>query len=168
MCRVFPDRKTMGPRGQHWEVASTTCVAHCAIGGRQRWIHESAVPCLIWLFMMKAIAPDVCLHENSPLFLAEMLQKLSPAMSVSTLLVSPQDRGEPFRCKRRYTAAVSNSSMDVFAPFDREHLGAVCFCRGHLAGRCLSQEHASSAKSAEAGVGEDDGLATTCMWSSPH
>ena len=67
-CHVFPQRRHISSRALHIEVAGTTCTAHCAIGSHAKWMDPSVLPCLEWLFMMMAISPDVCVHENSPMF----------------------------------------------------------------------------------------------------
>lgn len=42
-CFAFPPRSSMLPKALHIEVAGTTCVAHCAIGGHAKWIHPSVL-----------------------------------------------------------------------------------------------------------------------------
>ena len=108
MCPLLP---TLTERCERAEVAGTTCVAWSSMRPDTctgQWIHESTLPCLVWLFWVLKAAPSWYIHECVPGFDAQaLMQVLSTFMTVSVVF-SPSLFGLPSNRQRRYTFGVNS------------------------------------------------------------
>lgn len=49
-------------------LAGSTCIAFSGMGKRSQWAHDSAVPCLAWMWSLRRSQPHFVIHECTPLF----------------------------------------------------------------------------------------------------
>ena len=98
-------KPTVPPGTQHGDITGSTCVAWSTLnksGGR--WLHESTLPCLVWIYWLLCSQPSWYLHECVQNFdhrtLAELLKTKYCTFSFCS---SPRDLGLPANRWRRYT-----------------------------------------------------------------
>jgi hypothetical protein len=67
-CLIHP-RSSDDLKDSVWvEGGGNCCTAWSQIGGRDGWLHSSALPCLVWVYSTKYYEPDKLLQECSPGF----------------------------------------------------------------------------------------------------
>jgi len=105
MCRVCPVKDTRGhPHPLHVEIAGTTCTAWSSMGAGWGWLDKSALPCMVWMFWVLAVEPDIVLHECTPRFQHQQLADiLDGKFWCESVVMSPEDWGVPAKRPRRYT-----------------------------------------------------------------
>ena len=126
LCQRWPRKN----RALHIELAGTICVAFSSIGLGWAWLDPSAIACVAWATMMKAIEPDVIIHECVPAFDVETLHSmLGPKYAMQTLVFSPISLGVPSERPRRYTVFHHLTSTCSTVPFDTFHFSKYCYRR---------------------------------------
>ena len=95
-------------------VFGSTCKAWSSKGSRKGKSDKSMRPFLISLFLARALAPDLILHECTLLFDTSLLTKfLSHVFKLISFVVSPQMLGWPVQRNRMYTIAVNMSTLSL-------------------------------------------------------
>ncbi len=104
------------PHGVRVEIAGSTCVAWSAMGAGLGWLHDSGLPCLVWLHWVAHTLPHVFIHECTAHFDEELLHEVlggaSGAYLVTSFQHSPVDLGIPSQRIRKYTWGVRRDVVD--------------------------------------------------------
>lgn len=119
-------------QGDVWlETGGNTCISFSPQGSRGRWLHESAIPCAIWLVLFGCRKGDWLLQECSHLFNTE--EALSAAFAaagvdytISALKISPTDVGVPMRRPRRFSWSVRSDKFEILWPITFENFHQIC------------------------------------------
>ena len=86
------------------EIAGTTCVAFSMRGKQGQWMHESAIPCIIWMWQLRQRRPHIVVHECTPQFTESVFSTyLEDIYVAETNTFCPSDLGMPSRRKRKYS-----------------------------------------------------------------
>ncbi len=102
------------PHGLRVEIAGSTCVSWSAMGSGLEWLHDSALPCLVWIHWIAFSLPHIFVHECTTHFDESVLRDvLSAAYVVTSFHTSPVDLGIPSRRSRKYTWAVRRDLFDT-------------------------------------------------------
>ncbi len=118
MCPVFPERGGTGAEELHVEIAGTTCVAWSSLGGGEGWLHESALPCLAWVYDQMRREPDVIIHECTRSFdEAGLMAVLETKYDVWSQVITPTQFGVPSQRHRKYTLAVLRRRGGLSIPY---------------------------------------------------
>jgi hypothetical protein len=92
------------------DAAGTTCKAwsHMRRGScRAKWLHESTLPCLVWIYWLKHYAPDAFLHECTARFDHTQISMTLQDFFTVPLVFSPVDIGIPSHRLRKYTIGIN-------------------------------------------------------------
>ncbi len=120
------------PHGLRVEIAGSTCVAWSIMGKGLGWLHDSGLPCLVWLHWVARTLPHIFIHECTAHFDADMLHEVlggsSGAYLVTSFETSPVDFGIPSQRSRQYTWGVRRDMLE------RSGGGAPCVHRTTTAG----------------------------------
>lgn len=101
----------------HGEVAGTTCVAwsNMRAGGSAwgKWLHQSTLPCLVWIFWVKFSRPLWFVHECVSSFDYQTLAKHLLDYLLVSINFSPKHIGLPANRTRRYTVGTDKLRLQV-------------------------------------------------------
>jgi len=162
-CPHFPDKI---PGQIHVEASGTTCVGFSLMGVLWRWLDDSTIPFLAWICMVRAVLPDIIIHECVPMFDVEVLeQALNDGVeeegfmyTVQSVCFSPTDQGAPIERRRRYTVCTLNKTMKLNIPYCIRSFSEVTFRRLEMNGSVFFQASDEQLEEAKAAVAGHRGL----------
>ena len=103
-CRLYGPRLRTPEDTLHVVVAGTTCTPWSAMGRRGHWAADETVAFLVWLYEIRALQPDVVIHECTQFFDWTIFTTILAGLYVVRSLVwSPVDVGFPANRPRRWT-----------------------------------------------------------------
>ena len=93
-------------------VAGTICIAWSSMGSQQREGHPTMLPFLIWIFLLRALTPDIVIHECVVPFDVDCFRKyLGATFECQTIVLNPTSFGWPVQRQRRYTALLNTHTV---------------------------------------------------------
>ena len=93
-------------------IAGTICIAWSSMGAQQRECHHTMLPFLIFIFLVRALKPDVVLHECVVPFDVDCFRKyLGPSFECQTTVLNPNSFGWPVQRQRRYSLLLNTHSV---------------------------------------------------------
>ncbi len=96
------------------EAAGVTCVAWSTMGSGEGWLHQSSIPCLIWLQSLLQTEPDIVLLECvRGLPEADIRAFVAEKFVVEAITTSPVQLGVPAQCHRKYTLMFNRRTLRV-------------------------------------------------------
>eukprot|EP00439_Symbiodinium_sp_Y106_P022305 s6155_g2.t1 len=125
-CPYLP---TMADDDIRLEVGGNPCVAFSPQGGKDRWLHGTAVAAAIWFARTAYTSADWMLQECSHLFPSKETYDCAfppkQGWCTSVLQLSPVDVGAPFRRPRSFSWTVG-PRFELLMPFTRDTFLSVC------------------------------------------
>ena len=117
------------------EVAGSPCVGFSLMGSGWRFLDNSVLVFLAWIYMMRSVRPLVIIHECTPLFPYKVFELLlntgisdpQQHYTVNSMISCSTSLGVPCKRKRRYTVLCCNRRAGAFIsrPFSEEHFHEV-------------------------------------------
>ena len=128
LCKPFPAPSELAEC--IWvECAGTPCIAWSKAGSKAGWLHESAIPVLIWARLMSALRPTCILHECTIRFpIEDLMFVLGTSFDFNSIFICPRDLGMPSIRQRRYTLIWDKTSAMMQENLSRRSLASTVFC----------------------------------------
>ena len=110
-CSLIGETCPFGDESLHIIIAGSTCTAWSSRGLAKRENDPTMYPFMIWIFLIRALSPDVVIHECTSHFNHEVFSHYLAAYNTHSFLVCPTQLGWPVHRLRRYTILTSTATV---------------------------------------------------------
>ena len=94
-------------------VAGTTCTGWSSRGAQRRHDDETMFPFLVFVFCVRWMKPDVCIHECTMMFDVGLLaQAFADSYRLESFIVPPELMGDTVKRNRRYSILINKDTCD--------------------------------------------------------
>jgi hypothetical protein len=125
MCLVHEPHE-LDPAITRIAVAGTTCTSWSSLGMKNAWMAQSALPFVVWAFLVLAWLPNFIVHECTARFDMAILERIfRSSYLVCSYVFSPVIFGIPANRTRRYTLMILRGTRRLMMPFSPHGFGYI-------------------------------------------